>query len=239
MPTRPESTRAQDDWQSLSRQYWEAWADATRKAFGAKPDEAPQDKTPWHEGLEQWSRFFSADKARDAQSEVVERLLAGARSYFALLQSLAEKGAEGNADPQAWSDALRESFNFPGADRQSAGARAARAGRAGRERFRADDGRPAARVERGADAARNAGVRLPARASGTLPAHGHGVAGLPAGNQPLQRADRARQPACIRGVREQTGRTWRARPADRFGARPVRPVGGCSRGSLCGSRAVR
>src|SRR5690348_7480263 len=35
---------------------------------------------------------------------------------FRLLQSLAEKGAKGEADPQAWSDAVRQSFNFPGAD---------------------------------------------------------------------------------------------------------------------------
>lgn len=109
------STRAQDDWQALSRQYWNAWADATRTAFGGAADPAA-DKLPWHEGLEQWSRMFDANKAQNAQSEVVERLLAGARSYFALLQSLAEKGADGKADPQAWTDAVRQSFNFPGAD---------------------------------------------------------------------------------------------------------------------------
>jgi class III poly(R)-hydroxyalkanoic acid synthase PhaE subunit len=60
--------------------------------------------------------MFDAGKVQGAQHEVVERLLAGARSYFALLQSLAEKGAKGEADPQAWSDAVRQSFNFPGAD---------------------------------------------------------------------------------------------------------------------------
>ncbi|MGH8184679.1 MAG: class III poly(R)-hydroxyalkanoic acid synthase subunit PhaE [Rhodanobacteraceae bacterium] len=113
-PTR--STRAQADWQALAQQYWSAWNDATRKAFGVAAEEPAGDKTPWHEGLEQWSRMFDARKAQVGQSEVVERLLAGARSYFALLQSLAEKGTDGNADPQAWSDAVRQSFNFPGAD---------------------------------------------------------------------------------------------------------------------------
>jgi hypothetical protein len=112
----PDTSRGNSDWQSLSRQYWDAWADATRKAFGAKPDEAASDKTPWHEGLEQWSRMFDAQKAGDAQSEVVERMLAGARSYFALLQSLVERSATGSADPGGWSEAVRESFNFPGAD---------------------------------------------------------------------------------------------------------------------------
>ncbi|WHZ18120.1 MAG: PHA synthase subunit [Rhodanobacteraceae bacterium] len=111
-----DQTRVQDDWQKLSKQYWNAWNDATRKAFGTPPEAVDADKTPWHEGLEQWSRMFDAGKARDAQSEVVERLLAGARSYFSLLQTLAEKGGNGNADPQAWRDAVRNAFNFPGAD---------------------------------------------------------------------------------------------------------------------------
>ena len=109
-----DQTRPQNDWQAMSQQYWNAWNDATRKAFGVSP-QAAADKMPWHEGLEQWSRMFDAGKAQDAQSETVERLLAGARSYFSLLQTLAE-GVEGSADPQAWSDKVRESFNFPGAD---------------------------------------------------------------------------------------------------------------------------
>jgi hypothetical protein len=112
----PDPTRAPDDWQALSQQYWNAWADATRKTFGSAADATTADKTPWHEGLEQWSRMFDAGGAGKTQSEVVERLLAGARSYFALLQSLAEQGAGGKADPQAWTERLRESFNFPGAD---------------------------------------------------------------------------------------------------------------------------
>ena len=112
----PDTTRAQDDWQKLSAQYWNAWNDATRKAFGVKAGDVEPGKTPWHEGLEQWSRMFDAGSVQNAQSETVERLLAGARSYFALLQKLAEQGANGKADPQAWTSAVRESFNFPGAD---------------------------------------------------------------------------------------------------------------------------
>lgn len=106
------------DWQALSQKYWNAWTDATRKAFGVPAAEATTDgATPWHEGLEQWSRLFDAGHARDSQGEVVERLLTGARSYFALLQKLAEQAQGGNVtDPHAWSEALRKSFNFPGAD---------------------------------------------------------------------------------------------------------------------------
>jgi len=116
MANGPDTTRALGDWQALSQQYWNAWTEATRNAFGAASSTTTAGKMPWQEGLEQWSRMFDAGKAQAAQSEVVERLLAGARSYFALLQSLAEKGARGAADPQAWSDAVRQSFNFPGAD---------------------------------------------------------------------------------------------------------------------------
>jgi polyhydroxyalkanoate synthesis regulator phasin len=111
-----DSTRVQGDWQALSQQYWDAWTNATRKVFGTAADDGGTGNTPWHEGLEQWSRLFDAHKAQTSQSEVVERLLAGARSYFALLQSLAEKGADGKVDPQTWADRVRESFNFPGAD---------------------------------------------------------------------------------------------------------------------------
>ena len=45
--------------------------------------------------------MFDAGRAQTAQTETVERLLAGARSYFSLLQTLAEKGAHVTADPQA------------------------------------------------------------------------------------------------------------------------------------------
>ena len=103
-----------EDWQALSRRYWDAWNDATRKAFETSTQAQP-DVTPWHEGLEQWSRMFTQ---QGSQSETMERLLAGAKSYFALLQSLATKsaGANGNLNAKAWTDTLRESFNFPGAD---------------------------------------------------------------------------------------------------------------------------
>ncbi|HEX7370279.1 MAG TPA: class III poly(R)-hydroxyalkanoic acid synthase subunit PhaE [Rhodanobacteraceae bacterium] len=113
--TMADTTRALEGWQALSQQYWNAWNDATRNAFDAQAGSVgAAEKTPWHEGLEQWSRMFDAGKAQASQSEVVERLLAGARSYFALLQSLAEKNA--GEKPQSCSDAVRESFNFPGAD---------------------------------------------------------------------------------------------------------------------------
>lgn len=111
-----DSTRAFNDWQAMSQRYWNAWNDATRKAFeGAAPAAGNAAGTPWQQGLEQWSRLFAQ---QPSQNEVVERMLAGAKSYFALLQALAAKsaGEAGKLDAQAWADTLRESFNFPGAD---------------------------------------------------------------------------------------------------------------------------
>lgn len=118
MAKAPDQTSALGDWQKMSQQYWNAWSDATRKAFGVNAEQPEAVDTPWHEGLEQWSRMFDAGKAGDTQSEVVERLLEGARSYFSLLESMAAKGAAGEpgTDPHAWTDAVRQSFNFPGAD---------------------------------------------------------------------------------------------------------------------------
>lgn len=116
MAKTPDSANMLGDWQNMSRQYWDAWADATRKAFDAGSPQTTMNEGPWHEGLEQWSRMFNARKAGNTQSEVVERLLGGARSYFSLLESLTDKSIGGKTDPHAWAETVRKSFNFPGAD---------------------------------------------------------------------------------------------------------------------------
>jgi len=101
-----------NDWQALQKQYWSAWSDATRQAVGG----APPPSTPWHEGLEQWSRMFAGS---GQQSETAERLMSSAKNYVALMQSMlaAATGKGAGADPmQAWSDVLRNGFNMPGVD---------------------------------------------------------------------------------------------------------------------------
>ncbi|MGN6729919.1 MAG: class III poly(R)-hydroxyalkanoic acid synthase subunit PhaE [Rhodanobacteraceae bacterium] len=116
MAKSPDTSRAFIDWQAMSQRYWDAWNDATRKAFdGAAAPTAGAASASWQQGLEQWSRLFGQ---QPAQNEVVERLLNGAKSYFALMQSFAAKnvGEAGKLNAQAWTDTLRESFNFPGAD---------------------------------------------------------------------------------------------------------------------------
>jgi hypothetical protein len=100
----------QKDWQALQKQYWSAWQDATRSAAGT-----PDTSTPWHEGLEQWSRLFG-DPAK--QNETLDRLLNGAKSYTALMQSMigAAAGQPAGAGPKLWTEALRKGFDLPGAD---------------------------------------------------------------------------------------------------------------------------
>jgi class III poly(R)-hydroxyalkanoic acid synthase PhaE subunit len=105
------------DWQALQKQYWSAWSDATRQVTG----QAPAPTTPWHEGLEQWSRMFT-DAGK--QTETAERVLGSAKGYVSLMQSmLAAAAGSGDmsgamqAGPmQAWTDALRTGFNMPGID---------------------------------------------------------------------------------------------------------------------------
>jgi len=99
------------DWQALQNQYWTAWTDLTRQS-GATPDAS----TPWHEGLEQWSRMFgSAGK----QSEATERLMSSAKSYLSLMQSMLAFAAgkdAGVVNMPSWLDAMRGGMSIPGFD---------------------------------------------------------------------------------------------------------------------------
>src|SRR6478752_4024983 len=99
------------DWQALQNQYWTAWTDLTRQS-GATPDVS----TPWHEGLEQWSRMFgNAGK----QSEAAERLMSSAKSYLSLMQSMLSFAAgkdAGAVNMPSWLDAMRGGMSMPGFD---------------------------------------------------------------------------------------------------------------------------
>lgn len=103
------------DWQALQCQYWTAWSDLTRNQAGA---ETPDPATPWHEGLEMWSRMFG--KA-SKQSEAAERLMASAKDYLGLMQSMLEFASGKNTGAlgvQSWLDTLRNGFNMPGLSMQ-------------------------------------------------------------------------------------------------------------------------
>ena len=103
------------DWEALQRQYWNAWTDLTRSQAGGAPDAS----TPWHEGLEQWSRMFGhAGK----QSEAAERLMASAKSYLGLMQSMLSFAAGKDAGAlgmPSWLEALRGGMKLPGFDAAS------------------------------------------------------------------------------------------------------------------------
>jgi hypothetical protein len=100
-----------NDWQALQRQYWNAWSDITRQQGAGASAEAA---TPWHEGLEQWSRMFgSAGK----QSDAAERLMASAKNYLSLMQSMLAFAAgkdAGSLNASSWLDALRNGMSMPG-----------------------------------------------------------------------------------------------------------------------------
>src|SRR3954469_17174697 len=90
-----------DQWQALSRQYWNAFQDMTREAGAPRNDAAAM---PWHEGFEQWARMFGGP---GKQSETIERVLASARSFTAFAQSMIAAATAGNAGATPnWTDAL-------------------------------------------------------------------------------------------------------------------------------------
>lgn len=108
---------AGNDYAALTRQYWNAWQDLARQGAAAAGLESPQ--APWHEGVEQWARLFNAtSKTPDAHSDVVQRVLAGAKSYMAMMQSLIGAASAQPEAPaaSAWTEAFKSGLNMPGID---------------------------------------------------------------------------------------------------------------------------
>jgi class III poly(R)-hydroxyalkanoic acid synthase PhaE subunit len=93
-----------NDWEALNKQMWSAWSEAARQAGG---DAAA--KMPWHEGLETWGRLFAPP---GGQSEVVERMLNGARQFLGMAQAAAHAAAGKPAEQgaSAWSDLLTQAL---------------------------------------------------------------------------------------------------------------------------------
>jgi class III poly(R)-hydroxyalkanoic acid synthase PhaE subunit len=97
-----------DQWQALSRQYWNAWRDLAREA-GASAD-AGRAAPPWHEGFEQFSRMFAGAK----QSETIERVLASAKSFTQFAEAMVAAATAGSAGAvPSWADAFGN-FKMPG-----------------------------------------------------------------------------------------------------------------------------
>jgi class III poly(R)-hydroxyalkanoic acid synthase PhaE subunit len=104
MADKPKGESWSKDWNALNQQFWSAWSEAARTA-GTAPG-----KVPWHEGLEQWSRLFAPKS--DAQGELVERMLAGARQFVDMAQSVSQQVTAAKAVTGAgpWSEAIAQSF---------------------------------------------------------------------------------------------------------------------------------
>jgi polyhydroxyalkanoate synthase subunit PhaE len=99
-----------DQWQAMSRQYWNAWQDLSREAgiSGARDPAG----VPWHEGFEQWARMFGNQSG--SQSETIERVLASAKSFTAFAQSMIAAATGGGGATPNWSEAMRQGFAMPG-----------------------------------------------------------------------------------------------------------------------------
>jgi class III poly(R)-hydroxyalkanoic acid synthase PhaE subunit len=97
-----------DQWQAMSRQYWNAWQDLSREA-GVSAGKDPS-ATPWHEGFEQWSRMFAGS---GKQGETIERVLASAKSFTAFMQSMLAAATAGGTATN-FTEALRNGFDTPG-----------------------------------------------------------------------------------------------------------------------------
>jgi class III poly(R)-hydroxyalkanoic acid synthase PhaE subunit len=98
-------------WESLAKQFTGAMNDLGRGGNSADP------AAVWQKATQPFSNIFGAVPA---PAEVLDRLSASAKGYFALLQSLASSagvaGMKTDDATAAWTEALRKGFNIPGID---------------------------------------------------------------------------------------------------------------------------
>ncbi|MEO8460177.1 MAG: class III poly(R)-hydroxyalkanoic acid synthase subunit PhaE [Dokdonella sp.] len=100
-----------EDWQRMSRQYWDGWTDLAGKNPGLATGVASS--PPWHEGLEQWARLYAGS---GNHGDVAERMLSNAKTYLDMLQNLSAlaSGKMPDMGATAWTDALKNGMNIPG-----------------------------------------------------------------------------------------------------------------------------
>ncbi|ANB18431.1 class III poly(R)-hydroxyalkanoic acid synthase subunit PhaE [Dokdonella koreensis] len=117
MVDRSAGPTASTQWETFSRQYWDAvqqWQQAS--AAGAAPGAGP----PWHEGLAQWARLFGDPGQQPA---LAERMLASVKAYLERTQALftAGNGVQAEDIAARFSEALRSGAAFaPGLGMPSA-----------------------------------------------------------------------------------------------------------------------
>jgi class III poly(R)-hydroxyalkanoic acid synthase PhaE subunit len=107
------SSNPAGDFDSLARQYWNAWADLARK-----PEPAGHSIPGWKESLDWWAKL--AAPGRDGIDATVERMNSQAGQWFGQLQELAASFAgreAGAADiASAWRNAMGGNGGNPVAD---------------------------------------------------------------------------------------------------------------------------
>lgn len=101
------------DFDSLARQYWNAWADMARK-----PEPAVASMPGWKESLDWWAKL--AAPGREGIDATVERMNSQAGQWFGQMQNLAASFAGRDAGPadiaSAWRNAMGGVGGNPVAD---------------------------------------------------------------------------------------------------------------------------
>jgi class III poly(R)-hydroxyalkanoic acid synthase PhaE subunit len=102
---------AQNDFETLTRQYWNAWGDAMRAA-GAPVQPATPSMPGWNEALSWWSQMArgAGMGPNTGVNDALDRFNSQARDWYGQIQQLAARFAGRNAEPAdiagAWQQML-------------------------------------------------------------------------------------------------------------------------------------
>src|SRR5262245_32542420 len=102
---------AQNDFETLTRQYWNAWGDAMRAA-GAPVQPAAPTMPGWNDALSWWSQMARNAGAPPTTGidDALDRFNSQARDWYGQIQQLAARFAGRNAEPadiaSAWKQML-------------------------------------------------------------------------------------------------------------------------------------
>lgn len=95
-----------DSFESLARQYWDAWGNAMRA--GAAPTQRAEGMPGWQEAIDWWSKQAQGSNA--GVNATIERFNAQARDWYGQMQRIAARFAGQNANAAdiavAWKQAL-------------------------------------------------------------------------------------------------------------------------------------
>ncbi|MCC8363458.1 class III poly(R)-hydroxyalkanoic acid synthase subunit PhaE [Lysobacter sp. A6] len=96
------------DFESLARQYWNAWGDMLRGAVPSQQPAAPDATKAWHDAIDWWTQL--AHGQRSEVNAAVDRFNGQARSWYGQMQQVAAQFAGQDAAAKdianAWKQAL-------------------------------------------------------------------------------------------------------------------------------------